>query len=406
MQAGATGILYNRTLSADQIGRLSKKAWLIEVPDTTVAMRAIAAAWRREFRIPVVGIGGSAGKTTTKELLASILRGKFKQILKTQGSQNGFLGIPMTLMELSPDHGVAVIEIGIDEIGAMKQHVGLVAPDFSVLTSIGPEHLEKLVDVPTVAREEGILLQETLGNGGSVCVSLDDSWIAGLKLPAHRRRMHFTLLPESDSAIECIRGSWNADLGEMEISGLGEMFVLRCPLEGRHNASNLLAAVSVALLLGLTADEITAGLQTFHAAAGRSELKQLPNGTRVLCDYYNANPSSMVAAFELISAKTGGALIACLGDMLELGTQEESFHRGLAESLIANKFSNILLFGPKMKWLEDEFKKRKFTGECHWFENKSDLSAHLKKTTQPGDRVLIKGSRGMRMEEVWESVFK
>lgn len=404
IQKGAGAVLYNRPLPTDKFNQLSNRAWLIHVPDTTEALRKIAQAWRRDFKIPVLAIGGSAGKTTTKELIAAMLRGKFRSVLKTQGSQNGFLGIPMTLMELSPLHETAVIEIGIDDVGAMIQHVKLVQPDLAILTSIGPEHLEKLKDLPTVAQEECILLSETLRAGGQACISLDDPWIQKMHFEPHQKITGFTLNSEKNPDHRTVRGSWNPDSNTLEVSYRNQTFVLSCPLEGRHNASNLLAACTLALNLGLTSDEIQAGLQTFHGAPGRSELKSFSNGTTVLCDYYNANPSSMVAAMELLSAKPGGKLIACLGDMLELGALEESLHRGLADTLIQRGFAQVLLFGERMRWLENALKRKKFSGHVRCFESKKDLTHELLGLLSDGDRILIKGSRGMKMEDIWEDI--
>ncbi|MEO5969785.1 MAG: Mur ligase family protein, partial [Bdellovibrionia bacterium] len=170
---GARGVLCQRGHSITG----SKDAYLFYVEDPLRAYRRFAAAWRKEFSIPVIAVAGSAGKTTTKELLAAILQGKWKNILKTQGSQNGFVGIPMTLLEMRTHHEAAIIEVGIDEVGAMEQHMALVSPGYSILTSIGPEHLENLIDVPTVAREEGIALSHVARGEGTVAIYLDDPWI-------------------------------------------------------------------------------------------------------------------------------------------------------------------------------------------------------------------------------------
>jgi UDP-N-acetylmuramoyl-tripeptide--D-alanyl-D-alanine ligase len=158
IEGGARGVICRRDF-ARPAGSAAK---FFPVEDTLAAYRRLAGAWRREYPIPVVAVAGSVGKTTTKELLTAILRGKWDDVLKTQGSQNGFVGIPLTLLELTPPHGAAVIEVGIDETGAMEKHIQLVQPSVAVLTAIGPEHLEKLHDIPTVAREEGLALSHTV----------------------------------------------------------------------------------------------------------------------------------------------------------------------------------------------------------------------------------------------------
>ena len=396
---GARGILCRKgTLQNPPPG-----VFVFSVPDTLAAYRNLASAWRKQFRIPVIAVAGSVGKTTTKELLAALLRGKFAKVLKTEGSQNGFVGIPMTLLELRPEHEVAVIEIGIDEIGAMEQHIPLVEPTIAVLTAIGPEHLEKLRDIPTVAKEEALALSLVSKAGGAVVVNLDDPWIRPLAdLPTEKKQV-FTLqaapLNAKNSKTLC---------GRIENESLlvnGHSFPL--PLPGAHNAGNLLAAVAVALTLGLTTGEIAKGLATFRGASGRSEIRELPGKTPVLCDYYNASPSSMAAAFTVLTEiarkpHPPRARWACLGDMLELGPEEELFHRNLAGKLIELGVEHVLLYGPRMKALYAELHTRNFKGSTGYFESKGELAKELVSRARQGEAILIKGSRGMRMEDVWQ----
>jgi UDP-N-acetylmuramoyl-tripeptide--D-alanyl-D-alanine ligase len=385
---------------------------LFQVDDTLVAYRRLGAAWRKKFQIPLIAIAGSVGKTTTKEILTAILQGKYPKVLKTQGSQNGFIGIPMTLLELRPEHGAAVIEVGIDEIGAMAKHMPMVAASVAVLTAIGPEHLEKLRDIPTIAHEEGVALQQVSDSGGMTVINLDDEWIRPYAVALHKgRRICFTLrdtkLPHSARGItesDVLNGQLSADQSKITLNGLGlQKLTLKLPLLGSHNASNLMAAVALAAGLGLSAREIEAGLQTFQGASGRSEIRELAGSTRVLCDYYNANPSSTEAGLELLTQiSQGKTRWACLGDMLELGPNEDQFHRDLSKKILSLKLENVLLYGPRMKWLQDELSKKGFAGRLAHFASHEELARQLLTTVQPGDAVIIKGSRGMKMEEVWK----
>jgi UDP-N-acetylmuramoyl-tripeptide--D-alanyl-D-alanine ligase len=422
IQAGAKGVIYRRGASVSA----REKVAFFPVDDTIQAYRRLAACWRREFSIPVVVVAGSAGKTTTKELLSAILGGKWNAVLKTQGSQNGFVGIPMTLLELRSKNQAAVIEIGIDEIGAMAQHMNLIAPTAAVLTAIGPEHLEKLRDVPTVAQEEGIALSHVAKNKGLVAIALDDPWIkpheAILKdgkkisftLGAHSREIqHSTEAPPSETLL----GQLSSDLRSLTFEGAGlKKTTVALPLLGRHNASNLLAALAIAAGLGLTTEEIKKGLAQFKGAEGRSEIQELPGPSTVICDYYNAQPASVQAGIELLNdlskasrgspskapTHVSAARWVCLGDMLELGENEEAFHRELAPQLIRLKIENVLLSGPRMRFLLDELKKLNFLGHAEHFESQLDLGQALIQRAKPGDTLLIKGSRGMKMEEVWK----
>jgi UDP-N-acetylmuramoyl-tripeptide--D-alanyl-D-alanine ligase len=306
LQAGAAAILCER-LSEDaaaQAGASGAAVWVVS--DVQQAYRKLASAWRRGFSIPVIVVAGSNGKTTTKEFLSAILRGKFPSVLKTQGSQNGFLGIPMTLLELRAEHGASVIEVGIDDVGAMAQHIDCVRPTQAVLTVIGPEHLENLKDVATVAREELIALQDTVAMRGRVAIHLDDPWIAPFAATAPRAASSCFTLTEADEHPEAqVRGRITAN-GTLAVETQSERFELPLPLPGRHNAQNLLAAVATALQAGLTSTEISRGLEGFSGAEGRSQVRPLAPARRVICDYYNASPVSMKAAFELL-ASTGDA---------------------------------------------------------------------------------------------------
>ncbi|MGZ6331548.1 MAG: UDP-N-acetylmuramoyl-tripeptide--D-alanyl-D-alanine ligase [Bdellovibrionota bacterium] len=401
VQQGARGVICRRGFQLQSY----KNLCVFPVEDTQAAYRKIAAAWRREFSIPVIVVAGSVGKTTTKEILAAILQGRYPKVLKTQGSQNGFVGIPMTLLELTPEHGAAVIEVGIDEIGAMHQHMALVAGTASVLTAIGPEHLEKLKDLPTVAREEGYALSAVAQSGGKIFVNLDDPWI----------RPHYSILRVANKVAytlqsanvtgPALQGKLSEDGRSIKVSGLGLADLdVPMPLLGAHNAMNLLAAVAIAAGLGLTGEEILTGLRTFQVAFGRSDLRQLPGPTPVLCDYYNANPSSMAAGLDLLNQvwAKNGTRWACLADMLELGEEEEKFHRELAGKLIELGIEHVLLYGPRMQALQQELQTRGFQGKTEHYANQSELASALVTGVKPGDAILIKGSRGMRMEEVWK----
>jgi UDP-N-acetylmuramoyl-tripeptide--D-alanyl-D-alanine ligase len=380
IEQGAKGVVFQRGSTIKN----PKDSFLFPVDDTVQAFRKIAFAWRREFSIPLIAVAGSVGKTSTKEILTSILRGKYSEVLKTVGSQNGFVGIPMTLMDLRTEHQAAVIEVGIDEIGAMKQHMELVGATASVLTTIGAEHLEKLRDIPTVAQEEGIALSSVAQSGGLVAISLDDPWIKPhAKTIRTGKKITYSL---EDQGAD-LRGVYDSAADILKVDA--ESYAM--PLPGLHNARNTLAAISVAIGIGLTPAEIQAGLKTFKPVSGRSEVKEIgiQNKYRVICDYYNANPDSTAAGLLLLSklAKTGKRF-ACLADMLELGTDEESFHRELAGVLMTENIEHVFLYGVRMKALQDELRKRGFS------------------KARSGDTILIKGSHSMKMEKVFEVLSK
>ncbi len=414
IEKGARGILSRHEHPA--LTGVPANVCIFSVEDTLSAYRALAKAWRAQFKIPVALVAGSNGKTTTKELLFALFQGKWERVLKTQGSQNGFVGIPLTLLELNESHQAAVIEVGIDEPGTMKGHIDLVAPDVSVLTVIQPEHLEKLIDLDTVEREEGYALSETLARGGAIAVNCDDPRIAPhLTRSPSGKKLGYSLEENNQNlslSPHHLKGKVSGNFQTLEVSGSGltgfkrtELFPL--PLPGKHNATNLLAAIALAQLAGLTPDEMRLGLSRFSAPEGRSQVKTLSDGTKVICDYYNSQPASLRAGIELLrdlsAASPQTERWLCLADMLELGPNEESFHREPAAWIESLGSAHVLLYGSRMKWLQDELKKRGFRGQLVHFPTQADLAAELARDAKPGAVILIKGSNSMKMGEVWKA---
>jgi UDP-N-acetylmuramoyl-tripeptide--D-alanyl-D-alanine ligase len=192
------------------------------------------------------------------------------------------------------------------------------------------------------------------------------------------------------------------------ISGLGlEDFTLNLPLSGVHNARNLLGAIAIARHFGLSPKALSDGISNFTPPEGRSVQKLLPNGALAFCDFYNASPAAMVAAFDTVAdlaQKRGGRIIACIADMLELGEEEETLHRNLAIPIIEHRFDLVLSVGMRMTWLVEELKKRRFVGQVITFPNPTSAGKHLQGNLRPKDVVLIKGSRSMKMEETYKSL--
>jgi UDP-N-acetylmuramoyl-tripeptide--D-alanyl-D-alanine ligase len=380
------------------------------VDDTLDAIRRLAAYRRARFSGPVVAVAGSVGKTTTKELLAAALRGRYRRVLKTEDSQNGFLGIALTLLRLDETDEAAVIEVGIDTPGAMAKHLEIVRPTAAVVTAIAEEHLETMISLEVIAREEALPLQWVARHGGLAAVNADDPWLAPLCTHGDfAKATRYALVQETPPRREGLlwakvdRKSRTLHVHDFQ----GKTAFFPIPLPGDHNARNLLAAVAVAHAMGLSETQIRNGLATFEPPKGRSELRSLSNGAQIVCDYYNASPASMRSGIEMLSQlgkSRAGSTWACLADMLELGSDEERLHRELAEPLLKSTAGHILLTGPRMKALHDELVRRKAPGEVAWFETPEQLGTALARGLRGTDTVLIKGSRGMRMERVLEAL--
>jgi UDP-N-acetylmuramoyl-tripeptide--D-alanyl-D-alanine ligase len=306
-------------------------------------------------------------------------------------------------MEVRPDTEAAVIEVGIDAPGNMIQHIDIVRPEVALVTAISEEHLEWLKDLDTIAREENLILEETARAGGTAVINLDDPWIKPLMQSIKEQgKIGFTL--GGVAGPHTISGHLKGDT--LEVEGLGrQKFSLKCPLPGEHNARNLLGAVAAALSVGVTPDEIEEGLAGFASSGGRSQMECLHSGVRVLCDFYNANPASMRAAFKVAAAerRRDGILWLCLADMKELGDKEETLHRGLASDILAlGPNIRVMLYGERMKWLAQELEKKGI--KSSGFLSQELMAGELKKHIKSEDFILLKGSRSMRMEKVWEAL--
>ncbi len=409
IEAGATGVLVQEEYSDS----IQERVHVFRCKDSLQAYRRLASEWRKEFSIPVAAVAGSVGKTTSKELLASMATGHFKSILKTEKSENGFVGIPKTLLQLRSHHDAAIIEVGIDEVGAMTQHLDIVAPTLGLLTAISEEHLERLKDIETVAKEEALIIKYLYKTNGQMALNYDEPYLVGYRRWVEEREdgrhLGFTLHEKPSDCI--VRGRVGKDSKRIEVNGgpfKGESYDL--PLPGEHNAMNFMGALTCAILLGVTPTEAKNGLLAFKNPSGRNEVQTLPKGTHLLADYYNANPASVRAAMATLEelfqkANHPGKKWICLGDMLEMGQDEERIHRMLAPAIQAYAFDEVLLFGDRMKWLNQELKKTKaFRGHVQHFETRLQLADYLKTKLEANDFVLIKGSRGMKMEEVLQKL--
>jgi UDP-N-acetylmuramoyl-tripeptide--D-alanyl-D-alanine ligase len=405
LSKGARGIVYQ----TDKLTPTAQKAisdagvWSLGTTDSLAALRTLAGAYRKEFQMPVIAVIGSVGKTSTKELIAAMLKGKFPSVAKTLGSQNGFLGIPMTILAWDGGLDAAVVEIGIDAVGAMEQHIELVLPTMTVLTRTGPEHLHQLVDEKTATHEECLGLMGTIKAGGKIIVNGVDpgafAWWQKTIPPAKQAR-RYAIGADPSADFSATTNSNQITIRDRE----NQTRTFALPIPGVHQAANFLAAYSAMRTLNLTDAEIKKGLSAFKGAAGRTEIHALKNGGILIADHYNSNPTSLRAAVQLLqetSEKTKLPSVAILADMLELGDQEESYHREMAGVIQSAQIKRVFLTGTRMKWLHDELKKIGFSGLCTFELDRNRLMTGLRnETTNSKAVILVKGSRSMKLEEV------
>jgi UDP-N-acetylmuramoyl-tripeptide--D-alanyl-D-alanine ligase len=396
---GAWGALVGRTALEDRFSILGGLKNILPVEDTLTALQEMAYWHRRKFAVPVVGITGSNGKTTTKEMLAGILQ-KQGPVLKNEGNLNNHIGVPLTLLRLNAGHKAAVVEMGMSALGEIGTLARFIGPDVGVITNIGPAHLEFLKSMDLVAQAKGELFDHLKPDGTAV-LNADDNYFDTLKKKFSGRVLSFGIDKESDVRASDFRQERR--FTDFTIRSGNSTVNVRLRAVGKYNIYNALAAAAAALAVGMSIDIVKFGLDDFMPAAMRSELRQI-QGRTVFADCYNANPASMDAALStLISLKSGKQAIAVLGDMLELGKVAVDAHRAIGATVARLGVDLVITLGPLAKHVgEGAIDAGMPKDRVLEAGSQAEAAALLKKLSRPGDTVLIKGSRGMKMEKILE----
>ena len=377
---------------------------VVVVDDTTRALQRLAAAHRQRFTLPVVAITGSNGKTTTKELTALVLAerwGARSPVLKPVGSFNNQWGLPLTLLALTPEHGALVVELGMNAPGEIAALARLARPGVGVVTSVSAAHLEGVGSLEGVQQAKGELV-EAIPDDGVVVLNADDPLVAALADRARGRVVRYGAAAGADLLIEAVE-PYAAGV-DFTLRHQGAAVGVRLPLPGRHNAWNAAAAVLVGLVLGVPLGAVPRALAAAAPVKGRLVWREA-GGVRLLDDTYNANPTSMRAALEVLreGGAGGGRAWVLLGDMLELGSHTEAAHRQVGAWVAAERPAGFAATGPAMR-LGAEAARAAGCAGVVTFDAPEDAARHVAERVRPGDRVLVKGSRGMRMERAVETL--
>lgn len=375
----------------------------LRVADTLQALGDLAHAWRRRFRIPVVAITGSNGKTTTKDMTAALLAARYR-VLKTHGNFNNLIGLPLTIFRMQEGDGVAVLEMGMNRPGEIDRLARIAEPRIGVITNIARAHLAGLGSLSRIARAKAELLAHIPKEGVAV-LNADDPYLKKIKVSS--RRVTF-----GRKRLATFRATEEKVLGRTGLGGLsfavkirGKKEVFRLPVIGLHNISNALAAIAVADHLGVPPVDMRRALASFQTEKKRMEVLSLPGGIDLINDCYNANPDSMAAALRFFkeSSPSGRRRVAILGDMLELGEQSVRWHRELGAQ--ASRQDVNLLFavgshaGDILRGIGPKARKKMRT---FVFGSVEEAAPVIARSLRSGDIVLIKGSRGMKMERITE----
>jgi len=382
---------------------------IVVVEDTTHALGDLARIYRRKFSMPIIAIGGSNGKTTTKEMTAKVLEKKMK-VVKTSGNHNNQIGVPLTIFNFRKSHEAAVVEIGTNHFGEIKRLCEILEPDAGLITNIGAEHLEFFKNLNGVKKEESVLFDFLADSNGIAFVNADDANIANIpKFPRRKFRYGF----QSSRSRRNLSGRlFGVDkkgcaLFELKYNGKTELVHLRVP--GIHNAMNALAAAAIGSHFDLSLLEIKMALENYNASEKRMQLIEA-GGVKILNDTYNSNPESAIAAIRWLSiVRTNGKRIAVLADMLELGEVAEYEHQKVGHEIASTVLDYLFTFGSLAKEIAaaaDESSGQAANAKLvtEIFDDKEKLTRRLLRTLSHGDVVLVKGSRGMKMEEVVDAL--
>ena len=377
-------------IADDQAHRFEEKPFpLALVPDTLNALQELAGLHRSRFNIPLLALTGSNGKTTVKEMIYTVLSSKMN-VHKTEGNLNNHIGCPLTLLKLNRKHQAAVIELGSNHPGEIKTLSEIARPSQALVTNVGAAHLEFFGDTQTVAKEK-LSLFGALPANGIIYKNLDDPFIQKFDCGG-RTTVSFSRKEKADA-----RG----ELLEIDAKGRARFILngsreIHLQVPGKHNVQNALAAAAVGLRFGLSETEIGEALEAYASTDKRMQVIE-KSGVTFLNDTYNANPDSTSAALTALKEMSvSGRIFVVLGDMLELGSGSGEWHSKIIAQALELNPAGVFLFGSAMRRAAER------TGGVLVFDSRHAIALELKERLRSGDLVLLKGSRGMRMEKIIE----
>ena len=373
----------------------------ILVKDTKMALLDLGCFYRKQFQIPVIGITGSVGKTSTKEMISAVLSGKWN-VHKTEGNFNNEIGLPLTLFNINSLHEAAVIEMGMNHFGEIHNLTCSALPDVAVITNVGTSHIENL------GSREGILkakleILDGLHEEGLLVINGDNDLLSTLNdLPV--KSISYGLMPTNDYWAKDIHSEGEYTLAT--VISPKQTYQIRIKALGEHMVYNTLAAIAVAEHFGLTEEEVMNGIASYEPAKMRMHITTLDSGLTIIDDTYNASPDSMQAALKVLrDYNAKGRKVAILGDMFEMGEFAPKLHQEVGQFAAETAIDVLIAIGDLAKHIYEGY-KRKSTKDAHYFETKEAFIENLMHVIQKEDCVLLKASRGMHFEALIEEVGK
>ena len=408
LRKGAAGFLVEKgSCQKERLVGLAGSQFVIEVNDCLKALQDIAAYYRSKLPIKVIGVTGSTGKTTTKDMLNCVLAHKFR-VVSTDKNFNNEIGVPLTILRTDAETQVLVVEMGMRGQGQIKELAQIAKPNIGVVTNIGQAHMELLGSEEMIARAKAELI-ESLPEDGVAVLNGDDLWTPDITQYACAKTVTYGIasgdIRGSELDVDELgRASFRLDIGK------GTDYIVRLAVPGRHNVYNALAVAAVATELGLSVDEIRIGLSGCRSTSMRMEVFTTADNVLILNDAYNANPSSMQAALLTlmdISTQPQGRHVAVLGDMLELGPVSNEAHKEIGELVASLRINILVAVGIESQAMADSAIKNGMNAKAVVTCPDAATAAQLlKQLIMPGDAVLVKASRGVGLEVVVRALVK
>lgn len=405
LQAGAVAAVVESGWA--QSASVDIAPFLISVTDTMTALQDLGHAVRRKWSRPLIAVTGSTGKTTTKELIAAVLGGRYA-VHKSVQNLNNHLGVPLTLLGLTPAHEVGVLELGMSHAGEIAHLARIAVPSVGVVTNVAPVHLEFFDSLAGIAAAKRELI-ENLAPPSTAILNYDDEQVRCFREGFPGRVVTYGFEPGADYRATGFRletGSHGEVDSAFHVRGPECEADLRLSLAGRHNVANALAAIAVGRLLGVSPGTIAMVLADFQPLRQRTEVERIAPGVTLINDCYNSNPRAMEQMLQLVREWPGAARrIAITGEMLELGPSAPDLHRGVGRAAAAAELDWLLAVQGDARFiLEGAITAGTPRDRCRFFGEASEAGAFCRSIMRPGDLVLVKGSRGVHLEKAVEAL--
>ena len=364
----------------------------VKVADTLTGLQQLAASWRNNFELPLIGVTGSNGKTSVKEMIGAILNAAYDEVLITQGNLNNHIGVPLTLLKLNAKHQVAVVEMGMNHAGEISRLTRISRPTVALVNNAMLAHVEAFASVEEIAKAKGEIFQGLATDGIAILNADDKNFALWKNSIGARKYIDFGL--DANASVTAIV-NYKSDHLRLDIKTPSAEFDCKLNLLGKHNAMNALAAVATASALGIDAEKIKQGLESVNPVKGRLQPINLDKEIILLNDTYNANPDSMKAGIDVLTQLRGRKKILVAGDMAELGGTSEQLHKMVGDYAADQQVDSFLGYGPLMSAAANAFGDSGFNTE-----NLEQLLQRLSTEITQSCVILVKGSRAMQMERV------